>query len=179
MQCLNCGKSLAGKKIYCDDVCRYAFYAKNGGNPPIHHRICKRCGKPFETNVYNQIYCCAGCAEPIKREGMFIKVCRICGKRFATNNRAQKYCSDSCRYANQLKVSREYNQRIKNFDDPQSVLDAPEKPPILCEESPFGKIAREANECGLSYGNYKAQLKFGKTYEELKADYEKRKEISF
>lgn len=38
----------------------------------------------------------------------------------------------------------------------------------------FDDYDREAAECGLSYGKYKAALKLGKSYEQLKAEYESR-----
>lgn len=157
MQCLNCGKSLEGNKIYCDDVCQYDFYGKNGGKAPTWHRICKHCGKPFDTNRFHQIYCCTDCQKNA------YEAARPSREMIRRQNAIRQ------------KAYRQYYQLIRNFDN--SSVGVPEKPSILCEESALDKTIREADECGLSYGMYRAQLKLGKTYEDLKADYESRRNL--
>lgn len=177
MQCLNCGKSLdSNKKIYCDNACRYAFYAKNGGKAPMLHKTCKRCGKPFETKQFNQVYCCYECAEADRLESSksykLRKTCLNCGKKFVPSSPSQIFCSKICRYDNKLNIALNYTRRVKGSVEP-----ATEKPIKHKDESNFDRITREADECGLSYGMYRAQLKLGKTYEQLKADYESRRNL--
>ena len=50
----------------------------------------------------------------------------------------------------------------------------PKKPP----KKTFNELVAESDACGMSYGKYKVALKSGKTFEELKAEYEKQKQES-
>lgn len=88
------------------------------------------------------------------------KKCKFCGNMFETNIPNQIYCSGACRSANTLAESKK------------------QAPPVIVREKKKNRTIddyiAESEACGLSYGKYKAQLRLGKTYEELKAAYEER-----
>lgn len=98
--------------------------------------------------------------------------CAWCGDKFTQKKVNQIYCSHiCCRLA--------YNKRRR---DERAAAKAELKKlhrKIFGERkkitSTLNQVAREADECGLSYGKYKVQLKMGKTYEELKTEYESRR----
>lgn len=69
----------------------------------------------------------------------------------------QKFCSVEC-YRKSLRKSFLKQRAIENA--------TPRKP--------LEEWCREARECGLDYGNYRALINMGKTYEELKAQAEYR-----
>ena len=95
-----------------------------------------------------------------KRLTTYKKKCKFCGKTFETTCPAQIYCSGACRYAN------ERTNRTK------------QAPPILRakkKKKTIDDYIAESEACGLSYGKYKAQLRLGKSFEELKAAYEEKK----
>ena len=91
-----------------------------------------------------------------------IKQCAICGKDFETRYACRKYCSDACYRKKDRRRSREYRSpRIKN-----KVEQAADKPVKTLDD-----WAREARECNLDYGTYRALIDAGKTLEEIKAIY--------
>ena len=82
------------------------------------------------------------------REELPLPVCRNCGKEFKPHESAQTFCCRAC-YA-------DYNRSKKN--------------PAVKKNAgkTLGAWVREATECHLDYGTYRALIKAGKTYEELK-----------
>lgn len=89
------------------------------------------------------------------------KKCKFCGKTFETTCPAQIYCSGACRYA---------NERANCTKQAPPILRAKKK-----KKRTIDDYIAESEACGLSYGQYKAQLRLGKTFEELKAAYEEKK----
>lgn len=86
------------------------------------------------------------------------KKCKFCGDVFETDQPNQIYCTAECRSDYELEKKK--------------------KAPVIVKEK---KVKRtiddyiaESAACGLSYGKYKAQLRLGKTFEELKAAYNER-----
>ena len=84
---------------------------------------------------------------------MEVKKCKQCGKEFEVTHHLQVYCSVECR------IEAEKNRKKKKKS----------------RQSSLNEVARQADECGLTYGKYRVMLRMGKTYEELKAEYEVRK----
>ena len=82
--------------------------------------------------------------------GQVKRKCRACGAEFLADVSGDRhYCSLECFRSQQPGANRKPTR--------------------------FEVVARQADECGLSYGMYRAQLSLGKTYEELKAAYDKKK----
>ena len=73
----------------------------------LKKRICKYCGKEFETEYCNK-YCCHECLILATKKNLGIKnytktllkkVCKWCGKEFETVNTKKVYCSSHCNCA--------------------------------------------------------------------------------
>lgn len=82
-----------------------------------------------------------------------IRKCIVCDKLFQSLIPHAKYCSLECAGL----------KRVKK---------APKKKP----KKTFDEIVKESDACGMSYGKYKVALQSGKTFEELKAEYEIQKQ---
>ena len=80
--------------------------------------------------------------------------CKFCRKRFSTSTKGQKCCSVLC------------SRLLKS---------GTELPSTELPAQSFEETARRADECGLSYGKYQAALRLGKTFEQLKQEYEAKK----
>lgn len=184
MECLNCGKPIDNNKFYCSVACRLLYHEKTGTTKcPTVKRTCKFCGKEFITKSSNRIYCNLKCrrqAELLrprrpseKRRKRIIKpiekICPNCGKTFATIRYNQVYCDKYCKKEFDYKA----NQALKSE---KKTIEPVKKPAKNAEPtSNLDTLINEAEACGMSYGQYKAQIKFfGKTFEELKAAYERR-----
>lgn len=121
---------------------------------------CAICGKEFQALLPHAKYCSPECAQQAHYERVnkgkltYNKVCPTCGKRFNTVRAEQQFCSMQC-----------CGVGIK-LHKPKEKQKCP---------SHFELRAREADECGLSYGKYTAQLRLGKSFEELKKEYEIKK----
>lgn len=80
---------------------------------------------------------------------MLIK-CAHCGKKFEPNRATQIYCGTNCR----ANAYRKWKPRKK-------------------PSRPLRQWLEEAAACGMSYGKYRCAIEqLGKTFEELKTDYE-------
>lgn len=99
------------------------------------------------------------------------RTCAHCGDIFLPTTHQQIYCSKKCCILAQNKRNREERASAKKeLNDLKKETFVENK-----KTTSFEQISREADECGLSYGKYRAQLMLGKTYEELKAAYESRR----
>ena len=87
-----------------------------------------------------------------------IRICEHCGKEFDEIHFA-KYCP-TCRPV----VNREHKRLQHDFIQ-KRVDDAQGKP-----VKTFSDWAREADDCNLDYGTYRALIAQGKTFEQLKAE---------
>lgn len=125
-------------------------------------RTCKICGKEFDS-IHGGKFCPA-CNPARKRQLAELK-CAHCGKVFSPRNSCQKYCSEECRdqaYSQLQKVERQKPKK-------------PQKPKLeVAPKKTLADWCREANECNLDYGNYRALIESGKTFGELKANADSR-----
>lgn len=80
-----------------------------------------------------------------------IRKCIVCGKPFQCKNSLAKYCSREC-------------AGVKRAKKVPKTKKTPTKS--------FNELVAESDACGMSYGKYKVALKSGKTFEDLKTEYE-------
>ena len=127
-------------------------------------KVCPICGRTVNRPGTTAKYCSLECrAKADKRnaelkrakrnsEDVYSRKCRYCGKNFHTTVPTRKYCSTQC-----------HNQAVLNRESKQKETRAE-------REARQNRLIDEAEQCGLSYGHYVAQLRFfGKTFEELHA----------
>ena len=183
--CPVCGKKFSqpfkGIRIYCSPECRIKSYAKKKRSV-LMIKNCLFCGKEFEAKKRTQKLCSSSCVGLYNWQNMspVIKTCLSCGKEFETKNPQKKYCSPECRTKAQgyYKICPVCGKQFKTNSKNRifcSTVCRDAKPETRCtkrEPSPFDIRIKEADACGLSYGYYSAQLRLGKTFEELKAAYE-------
>lgn len=161
--CKICGKEFDSHygRHYCSSECREIGYRlsrkKNRIIKPAEPEIkCAHCGKVFRPRSKTQQYCSAQCRIDDKHP-LIEKICDSCGKKFVTSSKKKRYCSSECLY---------------NCSKPQC-----ESPPMSKPKPRTKTLAdwcREANECNLDYGNYRALIESGKTFDELKANADSR-----
>lgn len=163
MKCLICGADVPiGRYVYCSAACARQAELARARNCDRKHTtpaeaVCPICGKVFEPKP-NEKYCSYECkniahnrllslARKQRRTGYSVKKCEVCGKEFKPVNGSQKCCSPEC-----------------SIGERRRKTHAKSAPPKSLAE-----WCREANECNLDYGNYRALITSGKTFEELKA----------
>lgn len=130
----------------------------------IDKKVCPICGKEFVQKVGNQIYCSIKCKKKANNrnarlryakrvsEDVYKLKCRHCGEIFNSTVPTRKYCSPHC-----------HNQAVLNRKSKPKETSAE-------REARQNRLIDEAEQCGLSYGQYMAQTRFfGKTFEELHA----------
>lgn len=188
MKCAHCGIEFDTNRSdqkYCSVKCRRAqerVVAR--GNRQLAVATCPVCGKEFVKHMGNEKYCSDDCRRLAKlqkdnnrarrkhpnykpKRPVFDKVCPHCGKSFITTEATKKFCSAAC-----------FNAHMKKI---QAMALAQEKAQALNNKAvsrPTKKLddwAREAYQCGLDYGTYRALIGQGKTFEELKTQYEQRR----
>lgn len=116
-------------------------------------RVCKECGKPFETNHSKKVFCTWECqrafakvrareyARNYQREYKMKKKCKFCGQEF-TGGRGKLYCSTECKSKALIRQNRE---KKGNYG------------------AELQRIAAEARKAGMSYGQYVAAMEGGRT----------------
>ena len=152
-ECPQCHKIFWTKysyKKFCSTKCcsRYA-YEHNHWQRSINWpktRKCAICGEEFAVKTYNQKYCSDKCRRLAEGKEDKTRKCLNCGKEFFSFSAQRKFCCKEC--------GNEYRKKLKQPKVKTKTLD---------------DWIREANECNLDYGNYRAMIESGKTYEELKA----------
>lgn len=138
--CERCGKNYTvtgGMQKYCPECAPLAL-AENDRKKSVeywyHHKteesefdrakgrrhiprtkICRTCGKAFETKG-NSLYCCEKCRhegvlKSYKKYSEKRRRCAVCGKTIPADSGRSKYCSDECANAGRLKAAREYEKR--------------------------------------------------------------------
>ena len=166
MKCLICGADVpVGRFVYCSAACaRQAELARARNRDRKHttpaEAVCPICGKVFKPKP-NEKYCSYECkniarnkllslARKRRRTGYSVKNCEICGKEFKPVNGSQKCCSPEC-----------------SIGERRRKTHAKSAPPT--SDKSLEQWCKEAAECNLDYGNYRALITSGKTFEELKA----------
>jgi len=158
-ECPNCHKTFTttySTKVYCSYRCKEEYQSTlqklRKPTPVPESRKCEYCGKKFKPKVYNQKYCSDECNRAVQfgiktsQERNTKVKCPQCGEEFIPRTANQRFCTTRCR---------------KSFKPAQ----AP-KP----KKKTLSDWTREAKECNLDYGDYRAMIEImGKTYEELKA----------
>lgn len=148
MKCKHCGKEIVGRHEltqFCSYRCRYDF------NHPQKFSACKFCGKPFIKKTGGQKFCSDECRENFYKQERQpeLKTCPVCGKEFLQKHAWGGCCSRKCRA----------------FQREQEAQAKPEPPRIRTLDD----WIREAAECNLDYGTYRAMIEREKTFDELKA----------
>lgn len=168
MKCLICGADVpAGRFVYCSAACaRQAALARGRNRDKTHttpaEAVCPICGKVFKPKP-NEKYCSYECkniarnrslslSRKQRRTGYSVKKCEVCGKEFKPVNGSQKCCSPEC-----------------SIGERRRKTNAKPAPPKSLAE-----WCKEARECNLDYGNYRALITSGKTFEELRAQADNR-----
>lgn len=132
------------------------------------------CGEDFKPKYVGHKYCSPQCHElsrqfsktALERRREQISrgliQCRNCGDMFMPTKKQNKLCptcSDTLK--RREKTKKQITEKAQQITD-----HAVGKP----NERTFADWTREAADCNMDYGNYRAQIEvFGKTYEELKA----------
>lgn len=154
---------------------------------------CAVCGKEFTARASNIKTCSAECRKKYKRTAYYEKKparkvkCKICGREFETKSSRKQCCSEACSLQNSYNHCRERYYRVRkpareaaraaassSASVSASVSERKrgklEPPPAPAEpKKPMSEWVKEAAECNLDYGTYRAFRNMGKTYEELKA----------
>ena len=167
MKCLYCGKEFTAQSEglkFCSVTC-----ANESALKKKFIKTCPTCGKTFETSRSDQIYCSKFCchkAHYVPKK--LLKKCVVCGKEFRAGQPFAKYCSDECQKLARQQLLESVTKQTFEVDGFNNFCKSLPKNPLL------DKHIKEADACGLSYGQYKAQLRLGKTFEELKAQHDRR-----
>ena len=177
--CKICGQEFYTLKneLYCSAECRREQKRRQQRDYHAAQRKtsvkvkCAHCGKVFEAKG-KQIYCSDKCRDAAytyrlnaerKKPEIAVK-CKQCGKEFKPRHLNELFCSDECRKV----AKREEYRRLNGYINARKVnSNAPRK---MLDE-----WCREAAECNLDYGTYRALIELGKTFEELKARAESRR----
>lgn len=127
---------------------------------------CLICGKEMPNKPSFQKYCSYKCKYEAHKQRVCeapleAKQCVICNKIFYTNRSYQKTCSRSCYRKLELKIVAEREARLK--------AEEMEARATHQHVKTLSDWVKEAAECKLDYGTYRALINQGKTFEELKA----------
>lgn len=177
MKCEFCGIEFTTdnkRRKYCSVKCRRAAERARKQNPSEDRATCLICGKSFVRRKGTERYCSMDCRTEMNRRWQrehrkpVMKKCETCGKEFTPCNRRQKYCSPDCynqKHREQhLKLLQQQTPAQKRAQD---LIDKQIKRPTKTLDD----WAREAAECGLDYGTYRALIAQGKTFKQLKAEH--------
>ena len=176
VKCAVCGKEFTARATNiktCSEECRKKYRATAyHEKKPARKVKCKICGREFETKSNRQQCCSEACSlqnsynhcrERYYRVGKPARAlaraerkygkseprkCEHCGKEYKPTTVAQRYCCRAC------------YESARHHEPPPE----PAEP-----KKPMSEWVKEAAECNLDYGTYRAFRNMGKTYEELKA----------
>lgn len=156
--CPVCGKEFQprGIQIYCSAECRLEANGKSKSQP----KTCEVCGKEFQP-YGTQKYCSKECAKwalgkrERARRGNAIrpKTCPTCGTIFRPTQQNRYYCSKECAQegASRRSLAKTYSPRAGVT--------------VYRPENELHRLAVEARQHGLSYGQYVAMKEKGARYE--------------
>lgn len=161
--CEICGKPIYKRnQKYCSDCTPYKK------RDPMK-KTCPVCGNIFVTTRKKAKYCsqtCSDAAHSAQDRERYVaskpeveQTCQNCGKEFIATSTRQVFCSRSCKeeyekllYSSKPKVSK-------------TAFSSSKKPK---SGKTIEQWNREAAQCGMSYGLYRAAINAGKTFDELK-----------
>lgn len=176
-KCENCGAEFEAhghaarycpdcRKIKTREQSRECKARARAARQPIR-KNCERCGRPFEVFEDSRRRFCFECSRIQQIElGAKLqarlkskpRVCVKCGREF-TGMAHQKTCDDCL-----AEQKRETQRRIQERYDKQRQVTNPKTGKTLDD------WAREADDCNLDYGTYRALIAAGRTFEQLKAE---------
>lgn len=170
MKCQYCGKEIAPntkRRKFCSKFCLHQSWLEKLRRETLERKmtpiVCRICGKQFTPkNSGAELFCSPDCRKEARNQRqkkygntIITKRCAFCGKEYSAAKDSGKYCSSECRRNGR-------NETVRKNKAP---------PP---HNKSLDEWAREAFACGLDYGNYRALIDRGKTYEQLKVQYESR-----
>ncbi len=188
--CAFCGKeflSRNSKKKYCSIKCQIACNSKSVSRMEFPtEKKCKMCGKPFlvTSHLQNHQKYCDECKPVAIREAN-----RKLKKAKRDKLRAAKLAeavAEEPKKQNDLLAQDSYHEDAATVSkiNPSLTVTKATSPHCIFkkhkrkDDTNLKNMIKEAAECGLSYGKYVALLNSGKTYEELKKEYEESKTAS-
>lgn len=135
---------------------------------------CKFCGGEMHGAKPNQKYCSRKCRltasyQRLKAKPQAPVECVICGRRFIPSPHSKNCCSFECR-------------RVLNKRRAQERI-ARQRAAELATRAAGGHVKtlddwiREAAACNLDYGTYRGLIEQGKTFDQLKAEAERKQRI--
>lgn len=164
--CKICGKEFNPKpnELFCSPECRRENRNRKQRErykKPVEVK-CAHCGKIFETKTTAKKYCSDRCRETSywkRRAAEYAKPsakmhCEECGKEFEPRLSTQRYCSPQC---------------AEIYIKPKSTAKSQPKSQPKSQGKALSDWCREAAECNLDYGNYRALIESGKNFDELKS----------
>ena len=197
--CAFCGKEFESddrRTKCCSKVCARKYNDLHRA-PRVFLGTCPTCGKTFVSRYKFQKFCSIFCqrerARKLSRQSyndkhpLKEKTCPVCGKFFYTRSPIKIYCSSSCkdkvsgrnlradpvRYAAYKEKQKEYYKKHYRKTNEKYLAAKRTADLIQREKEKPRDWLKEAEQCGMSYGKYRAAVEvFGKTFEELKQAYE-------
>lgn len=177
LTCERCHKEFTSprERKYCDK-CRILVHREQNAawkkkhpqdrtlKPVFIKRPCERCGKTIEVARNSKRRFCEEClrirwielgARLTKFNMTCPRTCKLCGKNFI-GHLNQKRCPD-CLAAERQRIQQKLQAR---YDAQRSKRTG----------KTLDDWAREASDCNLDYGTYRALIAAGRTFEQLKAD---------
>lgn len=159
-------------QVYCSPEC--AKTSRFGSAQ--YKKTCPVCGETFTTNFASKIYCSEKC-HALHQKKQRTRKCEICGGEFVAGYRYQHFCSNRCRNIargfkyNTCKLCGKEFPVTKSEYDQKFCSDecAREFSARLGFKKTFRQWCEEADQCGMSYGKYRAAVeRLGYTFDELK-----------
>lgn len=91
----------------------------------VLHKVCPRCGREFETDNSQRVYCSNQCKNKVaqkefhqRHKAVLTITCAICGKKFTSTDGRRKCCSSECTaISRKLRYKRYDIKRGKRHED--------------------------------------------------------------
>lgn len=168
--CEYCGKPVSrhrGDARYCSRLCKDLAIRKKKGiscnlNVEPFHKVCKVCGKEYETRREASITCSSECSKAYRktrheRIDFSPKTCIVCGKEFSPVQVNQLTCSVECRREHRLQSHRERNAKYRDQKEPENARLQFVRVLVAYSNS---KIPRTCERCGKPFFSEYATKKY-------------------
>lgn len=132
VKCAYCGKDFVAhrkNKQFCSVLCKDLSIRKRKGiacNLSVEpfRKVCKACGKEYETRREASVTCSSECAKAYRkpryeRIDSSPKTCIVCGKEFSPVQVRQLTCSVECRREHRLQSHRDRNAKYREQEEPE------------------------------------------------------------